>query len=359
MKTSFEERFRRKLLRWGKKNKGCRLCIIPVMAVGMFFFHGVTYLKGNGKRFAMLALSFLLLVVYSSFSFPAFISGSGGGERSPISEEAQGIALAPETQIDLEELANQEKEESAFLEEEYEEPAHDMEYVTTYSAEEILELNHPSGSYGKTDDEIPEDCRFSRDDWRLLLVNKQHSIPEGYEEQVPLGKIMTMKGNMRCDKRIIDELLNMFQEAKDEGITLQICSPYRDLEYQQTLFHKKLRYYMNKGLSYLEAYQLASRTVTVPNASEHQLGLALDIVSDRYVTLNEGFADTDAGKWLAENSCRFGFILRYPKDKEDITGIRYEPWHFRYVGVEAASLITEQGLTLEEFWELEEYWEEL
>ena len=108
---------------------------------------------------------------------------------------------------------------------------------------------------------------------------------------------------------------------------------------------------MNRGMSYLEAYQLASQAVTVPGASEHQIGLALDIVTDSYLTLDEGFGDTPAGKWLAENSCHYGFILRYPKDKEYITGIEYEPWHFRYVGTEAATLMTEQGITLEEFWE--------
>ncbi|MCM1187738.1 MAG: M15 family metallopeptidase [bacterium] len=358
MKMSLEERFYRKLRRWGKRNRFCRFCVIPVMAVGMFFFHGAAYLKGNGKRFSMLGMSLLLFAVYSSFSFPAFLSGKDEeGVWNPISEEAQGLVLASETEIDLEELVNLEEDEE-LLDDGYEEPAHDMENVTTYSAEEILKLNRPGASSEEAAGESTENDRFSRDDWRLLLVNKQHSIPEGYEEQVPLGKIMTMKGIMRCDERIIDDLLNMFQAAKDDGVTLQVCSPYRDLEYQQMLFHKKVKKFMNKGLSYMEAYQVSSRSVTVPNASEHQLGLALDIVSDTYIDLNEGFADTEAGKWLAANSCRFGFILRYPKDKEDITGIRYEPWHFRYVGVEAAVLMTEQELTLEEFWELSEYWEE-
>ena len=86
----------------------------------------------------------------------------------------------------------------------------------------------------------------------------------------------------------------------------------------------------------MEAYQLSSQAVTVPGASEHQIGLALDIVCNSYMSLDEGFGDTKAGKWLAANSCRFGFILRYPKGKEDITGIEYEPWHFRYVGKTAA-----------------------
>lgn len=360
MKMSLEERFCKRLRNWKKKNRFCYICILPVWKVGMFFFRAIAYFRGNGKRFAMLALSFLLFVVYSSFSFPIFASENGsGGEWTLISEEAQGIMLAEEPEIRLEDFALLE-DEDVLLEDELDdfETVHGMEIEARYSASEILELNSPSASYERPTGEIPAELSFSRDDWKLLLVNKQHSIPAGYEEQVPLGKIMTMKGIMRCDERIIDELLNMFQEAKNDGVTLQICSPYRDLGYQKALFNKKINYYMKRGLSYMEAYQLSSRTVTVPNASEHQIGLALDIVSDTYTDLDEGFANTDAGRWLAENSCRFGFILRYPKDKEDITGIKYEPWHFRYVGVEAATVITGNGLTLEELWDMEEYWEE-
>lgn len=359
MKMSLEERFRKKLLKIGKKNKLCRFCIIPVIAVGMFFFHAAAYFKGNGKRFAMLAMTFLLFVVYSSFSFPIFISGDGESEVwNPISDEARDIVLAEETEINLEDLELLDDDDVRLEDGEEVETAHGMEIVARYSTSDILELNQPSTSYEEISKEIPADYKFSRDDWRLLLVNKQHSIPEGYEEQVPLGKIMTMKGIMSCDERIIDDLLNMIQKAKDDGVTLQICSPYRDLEYQQVLFNNKVNNYMKMGLSYMEAYQLSSQAVTVPNASEHQLGLALDIVSDSYKTLDEGFADTDAGKWLAENSCRFGFILRYPKGKEDITCIEYEPWHFRYVGVEAATVITERGITLEELWDIDEFWED-
>lgn len=356
MNVTMRERFRRKLLRWGKKNKFCRFCSVPVLAVGMFLFHGAAYFRGNGKRFSMMFASLLLFVVYSSFSFPAFLSGDKAeGEWNPISEEARNIVLAEEKEIDLAGLAALEQEDE-LLEEEYIEPVQDIDQVPIYSGEEILELNRPNGVSGKTE-ESSENGVFSREDWRLILVNKQHSIPEGYEEQVPLGKISTMKGVMRCDERIIDDLLAMIQAAADDGITLQICSPYRDLQYQEALFKKKINGYMEEGLSYMEAYQRASQVVTVPNASEHQLGLALDIVSNTYTRLREEFAETAGGRWLAENSCRFGFILRYPKDKQDVTGIKFEPWHFRYVGKEAATLITEQGMTLEEFWEQEEYWE--
>lgn len=352
MKMSPEERFRRRLLKVGKKNIVCRFCIIPVMAVGMFFFHVAAYLKENGKRLATLGIVLLFSVVYSSFSFPAFVSGSKNtDEWNPISDEAQDIVLAEEQEINLEDIPLLEDEDVLMEGDELLDTAHGMDIVARYSTSDILDYNQDRLPTEERREPENSTYEFSEDDWRLILINKQHSIPDGYEEEVPLGNISTMKGIMRCDERIIDDLLDMIQAAKDDGVTLAICSPYRDLQYQEMLFGRKITKYMKRGLSYMEAYQLASQAVTVPNASEHQIGLALDIVTDTYVALNEGFADTAAGKWLAENSCKYGFILRYPKGKEDITGIEYEPWHFRYVGVEAATLMTEQGITLEEFWE--------
>lgn len=187
---------------------------------------------------------------------------------------------------------------------------------------------------------------LTSDNWRLILVNKQNSIPEGYT--VSLDKI---QGRMQCDERILDDLLDMLYAAEEDGVNLVICSSYRDTEYQKMLFDRKIRGYMNRGMSYLEAYQLSSQAVTVPGTSEHEMGLALDIICNEYTSLDEGFGNTKAAKWLAANCSRFGFILRYPKGKENITGIEYEPWHFRYVGKTAATVIMEQGISLEEFWE--------
>lgn len=356
MKTMVEERFRKRLLKIGKKNKFLRFCVIPVMAAGMLLFHTAAYFRGNGKRFSMLAMIFILFAVYSSFSFPMFISeAEETTEWNPISDEARDIVLAEETEINLEDFEPLDDDDVRLEAEELSETEYGMD-AEGYDASDILDYNQdrlPAGGedYKAAEAADYEDYEFSADDWRLILINKQHSIPEGYEEKVPLGNINTMKGVMHCDERIIDDLLAMIQAARDDGVTLQITSPYRDLERQEYLFNRKIDYYMGKGLSYMEAYQLSSRTVTVPNASEHQLGLALDIVTDTFTKLVEGFEDTEAGQWLAANSYRYGFILRYPKEKEDITGIRYEPWHFRYVGVEAATLITERGITLEEFWE--------
>lgn len=226
------------------------------------------------------------------------------------------------------------------------------EYVSgsdMMSAEDILSNNSIDELY-----EMEEEAELSVDDWRLVLINKSHSIPEDYT--FTLGSIKTEKGTMKCDERIIPDVLKMLQAAKDDGINLQISSPYRDMERQVYLFDKHIKAYMKQGMSYMDAYALTSQAVTVPGASEHQIGLALDIVCDSYIYLNEGFGDTDAGKWLAKHSYEYGFILRYPKGKEYITGIEYEPWHFRYVGTEAATIITSEDLTLEEFVDSLEDW---
>lgn len=351
MKTTPEERFRRKLRRFGKKNRFCRVCALCVLVPGLLLFRAAAYCRGNGKRFSMLAVTFLLFVVYSSFSFPIFVSGENGGNGLlPVSEEAREIGFAEETELKLEDFELLDDDDVRMEGEGFGETSHGMDIVAKYSASEILDSARPtSAPEEKPTEDDGEELVFSKEDWKLVLINKQHSIPDDYT--MTLGRINTIKGSMQCDERIIDELLEMLQAAEEDGITLAICSPYRDLEYQEMLFNRKIKRYMGRGMSYMEAYQLSSQTVTVPGASEHQIGLALDIVTDTYLTLDEGFGETPAGIWLAENSYRYGFILRYPKGKEYITGIEYEPWHFRYVGVDAATVITERGITLEEFWE--------
>lgn len=350
MRLSLEERFRKKMLKFGKKNKICRFAVIPVIAVGMFWFHSAACLKGNAKRLAVLAMTFLLFVVYSSFSFPIFIMGDGADNGlNPVSDEAQDVMLAQEAEIDLSDIELLDDEDVRMEGDEYMDDLHG-DIGELYSASEILEASRRRGPQEAAQDtEDASDASFSKDDWRLVLINKQHSIPDDYV--FSLGVINTMKGPMYCDERIIDDLGSMLQAAKEDGISLGICSPYRDQAYQEKLFARKIKLYMSRGLSYMEAYQLGSQAVTVPGASEHQIGLALDIVTLSHQSLDEAFGETPGGIWLAENSYKYGFILRYPKGKEYITGIEYEPWHFRYVGVEAATVITEQGITLEEFWE--------
>jgi len=220
----------------------------------------------------------------------------------------------------------------------------------TFTLDDVMEYDS-SGVEKAEDEEADEqtgeeiDIRsFDKNDWKIMLINKQHPIPGDYE-----FTLAVIKGSMKCDERIIPELQQMMQAAQNDGVSLVIRSPYRDYERQIYLFNRKIKNYMKSKMSYLESYRTTAQAVTVPGASEHQVGLALDITSDTYTTLTEGFADTEAGEWLENHSYEYGFILRYPDGKEDITGISFEPWHFRYVGKNAAKYMYDHELTLEEF----------
>lgn len=294
------------------------------------------------KRLTGVLLIFICFVVSSSFSG---IPDAGNRNMAPASgwaEIQESYEYVPTTfNIEEEKALDDDAVLEGYDNEELDVSADEID---RYSLDDILEANEVSRGTGST--QSSPASNLSRDDWQLVLVNKQHPIPEDYT--FTLG---TIKGKMKCDVRIIDDLMDMMQAAKADGIRLVVCSPYRDYNRQTVLFNRKIDYYMEKGCSYMDAYKFASMTVTVPGASEHQIGLALDIVSTTYASLDSGFGNSGAGQWLREHCDEYGFILRYPQDKEYITGIQYEPWHFRYVGKEAAAVIMERGITLEEFLE--------
>ena len=218
------------------------------------------------------------------------------------------------------------------------------------SNEQIIQIddNDTVSSDSLTGDENTKDEEYyippAEDEWMLLLVNKQNPIPDDYD-----ANLIDVNGSIKIRTEIALPLSEMFDAAEEDGISLMVCSAYRSHDYQQGLFDRKIRYYTGKGYSYLDAFRLGSYSVIIPGTSEYELGMALDIVTPGYTALNEGFADTNAGRWLKDNAYKYGFILRYPEGKEYITGITYEPWHFRYVGIEAAKAIEESGLTLEEY----------
>ena len=185
---------------------------------------------------------------------------------------------------------------------------------------------------------------FDKDDWKYILVNKQHPIPE--DLTVELGSI---HNGLKVDKRVAGPLDEMLEAAKEDGIKLLVISPYRSPEKQEKLFEKKIGRMMRQGESFLEAYGETAQAVTIPGSSEHEIGMAVDITTKEHITLDEAYADSEGGRWLKEHCHEYGFILRYPEGKEDVTGIEFEPWHYRYVGKEAAGYIMDNGLTLEEF----------
>lgn len=209
-----------------------------------------------------------------------------------------------------------------------------------------------SGNNADASEEKDDDIYIpSKDEeWKLILVNKQNPIPSDYD-----AELVDINGGARIRREIALPLAKMFDAAEKDGVTLTVCSAYRSHEYQEMLFDKKIRNYTKKGMSYLDAFRIGSYSVIIPGTSEHELGMALDIVTPGYMSLDEGYADTAAGKWLKKNAYKYGFVLRYPEGKEYITGIIFEPWHYRYVGTGAAKYLTEKELTLEEYTELLEF----
>jgi D-alanyl-D-alanine carboxypeptidase len=151
------------------------------------------------------------------------------------------------------------------------------------------------------------------------------------------------------DYRAASKAKEMIADAKAEGIDLLVCSAYRSHDKQTTNFNNKLQSYLDKGWDYDEAYAKTATIIAVPGTSEHESGLALDIVTPSYQVLDAGYKNTKAAKWLLENAADYGFILRFPEDKQDITKIIFEPWHYRYVGEEYSHLIMDSGLCLEEW----------
>ena len=196
------------------------------------------------------------------------------------------------------------------------------------------------------------------DDWRLILVNPTHTLPEGYKpetKELAGGIYDTAVYNYYqyfCDERIFDELTDMLEACTDAGFHPLVASGYREHETQQMLFNDNIAGLEMQGMSREEAEKETKKVVAVPGTSEHELGLALDIACEENTELNETQMDTPTQKWLMENSWQYGFIIRYPTDKTRETGIIFEPWHYRYVGKESARYIHEHGLCLEEYLEL-------
>ena len=182
--------------------------------------------------------------------------------------------------------------------------------------------------------------------WELMLVNYQYPLKD-YEPELRL-----VSNNSEVDVRIYDDLVKLLEAGRADGITLFPCSGYRSYELQVKLFTSKVDKLKQKGLSQEEAETTAATEVARPGTSEHITGLCADIVSIDYQRLDSGFADTETAQWLADNAWKYGFILRFPKGKEHITGVIYEPWHYRFVGKEAAREIHEKGITLEEYLEM-------
>lgn len=183
------------------------------------------------------------------------------------------------------------------------------------------------------------------DSWMLMLVNFENPLPEDYEAP----ELTRVRSGHYVDSRIYDALQKMLSDAWAAGVAPLVCSSYRTWAGQTKLYNNQVRLWKSWGYVGATAEAKAAMWVARPGTSEHQTGLALDIVDLYYQGLYASQANTATQKWLMAHCAEYGFILRYPKDKVEITGVNYEPWHYRYVGVDAAKAITESGMCLEEY----------
>ena len=197
------------------------------------------------------------------------------------------------------------------------------------------------------DEGAAADAASGEADGLLLLVNPWTPLPEDFQP----GELVPVQNDQAVDARAYPDLQDMLGDMSEAGLSPLICSSYRSQERQQELYDNKVQRVMAEGVSREAAQAEAARWVARPGTSEHQTGLAVDIVSLSNQMLDETQESTPEFQWLAENAWKYGFILRYPNDKSEKTGIAYEPWHFRFVGKEAAEEMHDLGLCLEEYLE--------
>lgn len=190
-------------------------------------------------------------------------------------------------------------------------------------------------------------------DWRLVLVNSKNILPR--DHGAPLSQIPTAQDGYRFDSRAIEDLNAMLNAINDAGLSYVVISPYRTFETSERNYNAKVQSLMDSGMTENAAKAEAAKWIAPPGQSEHNTGLAIDLVSkeywNQYGELYHEFEQAALFAWFEEHAADYGFILRYPKDKQDITGITYEPWHYRYVGKEHAYAMNEQNLCLEEYLE--------
>lgn len=264
-------------------------------------------------------------------------------EESPEVENQQD-----QEQVIEDENADEENDETT--EEEQESPGTPEEPETEEEESEVPPQEEPElTEEAKLIQELPE--QSSLEDWNLILVGPWDALPESFTPNVT-----EVDNQQRIDSRIVDAWYAWKEAALSAGHRLFFASGYRNVELQTTNFNNTYQSYINQGYSEEEALSKTKEYLTEPGHSEHHTGLALDIVDEEWIVAGRGLEtayETQASQqWLIATMADYGFVLRYPLGKEEITGIQYEPWHFRYVGPENARFMVKHQLVLEEYIEL-------
>ena len=270
----------------------------------------------------------------------SFFSKSDGGTAAESPAEGPGQAPGEEAAAGATQPAASEK------------PALSAETAAEVEPEESSENSGAqSAAYTKVQEDgqsvsdavVPDGGRIYSEK-ELLLINPWHLLPEDYEPELE-----NVEYGHKMDVCAAEHLRDMLADCREEGLSPLICSSFRERSKQERLFENDVRKYMYSGMTEEEAREETARNVAVPGSSEHEAGLAVDIVYAGRQILDEEQENNETQQWLMEHCWEYGFILRYPYDKQEITGITYEPWHYRYVGFEAAEKIMSKGICLEEY----------
>ena len=298
----------------------------------------MAYIKKAKKRKVRLLPVFItiLLLVVTAYIIWSCVAEEDGGSKNDLDTSSDSAVI---NNVDSEEDTSQSKEETQPI-----------------SSEEV------NGSSETTSQE-PENYMIETDNYTenegyglLTVINKKYRLAEKCKvpKLVRLSDTVTGRSDAKYDydNRAVNAISDFLAAAREQGYKPIIYSAYRTYTYQKNLYENAVKDNMKNGMTREEAEKAVVRTAP-PGCSEHCIGLAADIYTweaqSKYGKLDERFESDPLAVWMKENAHKYGFILRYPKDKEDITQIAYEPWHFRYVGVEDATKIYEAGQCLEEY----------
>lgn len=214
------------------------------------------------------------------------------------------------------------------------------ETTTKEKNEKETTTEKPTSSYTPGNVDYPSDTAS----WQMICLNKNRYVGSDTEEKISLSYVAG--SGERMDSRAAAAYEKMYDAAKADGYYLTPCSGYRSYSTQKRLYYEFYDEYISQGYSSDEAHRLTSKRRNPPGSSEHNIGICMDIIC---AASSANFQNTEEYAWLCENAADYGFILRYPEDKADVTGVKFEPWHWRYVGVENARAIKASGLCLEEY----------
>lgn len=296
------------------------------------------FFKKNKKSICIGAVILILLFI-SVFALTYFVSKSINNSGNPEIQSGQDSSQSYEEKKTTAEQESK-REETTTKKEETTETTTKKQETPTAETTTKKQNNNSANTVIKGNISFPSDTAS----WQMICLNKNRIVDSDVEDKITLKYVAG--SSERMDSRAAAAYEKMYSAAANDGIYLTPCSGYRSYSTQKRLYYEFVNDYINQGYSEKEANDLASRRRMPPGSSEHNIGICMDIIT---ASSSANFQNSKAFKWLSENAADYGFILRYPEDKVDVTGVKFEPWHWRYVGIENANAIKNSGLCLEEF----------